>query len=183
MSSHSEQSLQFVLKVSARCNLNCTYCYVFNKADQSWKSRSALMGDAVFDAAIGRIRRHCIASGQSIVRLMFHGGEPLLVGPRRFRGWLDRIAAELDGIVKVRLAIQTNATLIDDEWARLFAERAVEVGVSLDGPQAVNDRFRIDHAGRGSYLNVVRGIETLRRHGAAFSLLSVIQPGADGAAI
>jgi uncharacterized protein len=183
MSSHSAPHLQFVFKVSARCNLDCTYCYVFNKADQSWKSRSAVMSDTVFEAAISRVRRHCIASGQNVVRLMFHGGEPLLIGTRRFRRWLEQIDHELKDIVKVRLAIQTNATLIDDDWAHLFAENGVEVGVSLDGPQAVNDRFRIDHFGYGSYAKIINGIGTLRRHGADFSLLSVIQLGADGAAI
>ncbi len=183
MSSPSELPLQFVFKVSARCNLDCAYCYVFNKADQSWRTRSALMNNAIFDAALERVRRHCVASGQPVVRLMFHGGEPLLAGINRFRGWLDRIDRVLSGVVGVRLAIQTNATLIDDSWARLLAEHDVEVGVSLDGPQAVNDRYRIDHAGRGSYATVVRCIETLRRLGAKFSLLSVIQLGADSAAI
>src|SRR5262245_3983627 len=103
--------LQFIFKVTARCNLNCTYCYVFNKADQSWRSRSRVMPDEIFESALARIRRHCEASGQPIIRLMFHGGEPMLAGVPRFRRWLERINHELEGFTQVSLAMQTNAIL------------------------------------------------------------------------
>jgi len=141
------------------------------------------MSDEVFDAALERVRRHCDASGQAIVRVMFHGGEPLLAGVARFRRWLDRIDTELGPRISVILAVQTNATLIRDEWAKLFADYGVEVGVSLDGPPELNDRFRVDHAGRGSYQRIMRGIEALREQCVPFSILSVIQLGADGLSI
>ena len=175
--------LQFVFKVTARCNLNCSYCYVFNKSDQSWRSRSRVMSDEVFEAALVRIRRHCVESTQPIIRLMFHGGEPMLAGVRRFRRWLEQIHHELDGLARISLAVQTNAVLIDDEWARLLNDFGVEVGVSLDGPKEVNDRFRVNHAGRGSYDDVVAGIGTLRRRGVPFSILSVVQFGSDGRSV
>jgi uncharacterized protein len=177
------QPLQFVFKSTARCNLNCSYCYVFNKADQSWRTRSRVMSDEVFEAALRRVRRHCDDSGQPIVRIMFHGGEPLLAGVARFRRWLEIIDRELGGRVRVLLAVQTNATLIREDWAKLFAEHRVEVGVSIDGPRELNDRFRIDHAGRGSYDRIVRGIEALHQQGVPFSILSVIQLGADGLSV
>jgi uncharacterized protein len=140
------------------------------------------MSDRVFESMIRRVSAHCERSAQPVVRLMFHGGEPMLAGASRFRRWLVRIAEELSEGRYVSLAIQTNATLIDDDWARLFAEFRVEVGVSLDGPPEVNDRFRVDHGGRGSYERVMRGVEALRRHQVPFSVLSVIQPGTDGLA-
>lgn len=183
MPCESTLPLQFIFKVTARCNLNCTYCYVFNKADQSWRSRSPVMPDDVFEAGLRRIRRHCEISGQSIVRVMFHGGEPLLAGVARFRRWLQRIEAELSPFIPVSLALQTNATLINREWAKLFAEYQVEVGVSVDGTPELNDLFRVDHAGRGSYANIVRGIELLREERVPFSILSVIPLGADGLSI
>jgi uncharacterized protein len=175
--------LQFIFKATARCNLDCSYCYVFNKADQSWRTRSRVMSDAVFDAAVKRIRRHTDASGQTVVRLMFHGGEPLLAGPARFRRWIETIDRELRPGLFVSLAVQTNGTLVDDEWARLFADHEIEVGVSLDGPEELNDRFRVDHAGRGSYARIVAGIDALRRRSIPFSILSVIQLGGDGLSI
>jgi len=173
-------SLQFVLKATARCNLNCSYCYVFNKADQSWRTRSRVMSDDVFVATMRRIRRHCEASRQPIVRVMFHGGEPLLAGVARFRRWLTMLHAELDGVARISLAVQTNAVLVDDRWAALFEEFDVEVGISLDGPKEVNDRFRVDHVGRGSYDAIVAAMDVLRARGVRFSILSVIQFGADG---
>ncbi|MGV3722108.1 MAG: radical SAM protein [Actinomycetota bacterium] len=183
MLSETTLPLQFIFKVTARCNLNCTYCYVFNKADQSWRSRSPVMRDEVFEAGLNRVRRHCELSGQSIVRVMFHGGEPLLAGVPRFRRWLERIESELAPFIPVSLAIQTNATLITKEWAKLFAEHKVEVGVSVDGPPELNDLFRVDHAGRGSYANIVRGIGLLQEEKVPYSILSVIPLGADGLAI
>src|SRR5689334_14701443 len=70
----------FILKIASRCNLNCSYCYVYNKGDSSWASRPAIMSNTVFRAALDRIKRHCDTSGQREVMLAFHGGEPTLVG-------------------------------------------------------------------------------------------------------
>ena len=175
--------LQFILKVTARCNLNCTYCYVFNKADQSWRQRSRMMANDVFEQTLTRIREHCVASGQPMLRVMFHGGEPLLAGKRQFRRWLERLHDELDGVVALSLAVQTNATLIDDDWAQLFSEHGVEVGVSIDGPPDVNDRFRVDHRGNGSFDRIIRGLDALRARDVLFSVLSVLQYGSDGGSI
>jgi uncharacterized protein len=182
MQREAVEPLQFVLKVTARCNLDCTYCYVFNKADQSWRSRSRVMSDEVFEASLARIRKHCERSRQNVVRLMFHGGEPTLAGQARFRRWLTRIHEVFDDTF-VSLAMQTNSTLIDDEWGTLLHEHGVEVGVSIDGPRELNDRFRIDHAGRGSYDKIMAGIDVLRRHDVRFSILSVVHLGGDGLAV
>lgn len=174
--------LQFVVKASARCNLDCSYCYVFNRADHTWRTRSPAMSDEVFGHTLTRISRWCRDTGQDRVRLMFHGGEPLLVGPTRFARWLDRSVAVL-APATVAFALQTNGTLVTDEWAALLADRRVEVGVSLDGPPELHDRARVDHAGRGSYDAVLRGIERLRRRGIPLNLLTVIPLGADGAEV
>src|SRR3954454_12679571 len=143
METSSCPPLQFVLKTSARCNLNCSYCYVFNKGDNSWRHRPRVMSDEVFDSAIRRIYRHCKASGQQAVRITFHGGEPMLAGLETLERWLGRIETELAGDLRVIPTIQTNGTLIDDAWAVLFAAHDVEIGVSLDGPPELNDRHRV----------------------------------------
>jgi len=72
---------QVILKVSSRCNLNCSYCYVYNMADSSWRGRPALMSDEVFEAAIARILQQCLVTGQDRILIAFHGGEPCLIGP------------------------------------------------------------------------------------------------------
>lgn len=173
-------TLQFVFKVASRCNLNCSYCYVYNKGDSTWKERPAFMPDEVFDAALERIGQWCAARGQTRADILFHGGEPLLAGHERFDDWCRRVRRAQRG-VSISLSLQTNGTLIDEGWARLFAEHRIRVGVSLDGPPDLNDRLRIDHAGRGSYGEIRRGVECLRAAGLPVSFLCVVTPGEDGA--
>src|SRR5207248_1564342 len=84
---HRGGSLAFVLKVASRCNLNCAYCYVYNKGDETWRDRPVVMSDDVVEAAIDRIDAWCRGSGQTRVNVTFHGGEPLLAGRRRFDRW------------------------------------------------------------------------------------------------
>jgi uncharacterized protein len=168
-----------ILKVAARCNLNCTYCYEFNLSDQTWRKSAPLMTDAVFDHALRRIRRHCDVSGQTAVNLSFHGGEPCLLGHKRFNDWCDRARKVLEG-VRVKISLQTNGSLIDDDWAKVFADQRVNLGISLDGPKDINDAARVDRRGRGSYDRVVRGMERLKGAGVHFGILTVIPLGADG---
>ncbi len=168
-----------ILKVASRCNLNCSYCYVYNKGDSTWKWRPPLMSDETFDLALARIREDCLASGQSSTAITFHGGEPCLIGAKRFDAWCARARHALDGVAAVEFCIQTNGTLLDHEWAAVFARHDVRVGISVDGPKDVNDRHRVDHGRRGSYDAVMRGIVALRTAGVSFGVLTVIPLGAD----
>lgn len=173
--------LNFTLKVASRCNLNCSYCYVYNKGDRTWRDRPAIMPEHVFGATLERIRRHCERSGQGSVHLTFHGGEPCLVGPERFSRWCEQARDVLgDCGVRVGFSIQTNGTLLNEGWVQAFKTHDVSVGVSIDGPKEVHDAFRVDHAGRGSYDRVVRGIDLLRESGVRLGVLSVISLGSDG---
>jgi uncharacterized protein len=174
--------LQFVLKTASRCNLNCSYCYVYNKGNDSWRGRPALMPDHVFDASVERIRRYCERSGQPTVSVSFHGGEPCLIGPERFAERCGRLRRELGDRDRLRLVLQTNGTLLDDEWAEVIEAYNVDVGVSVDGAEEVHDAHRVDHGGRGSYRRVRRGLAALTEAGLPFSILSVIQLGSDGLA-
>lgn len=170
---------QLILKVAARCNLNCAYCYVFNQADSTWRRRPPLMSAEVFEAALERIRTHCHFTGQGRLRIAFHGGEPCLIGPDRFDAWCTRARQVLEGTTEVRFCIQTNGTLLDKFWAEVFRKHDVDVGVSLDGPRQENDFFRVNHAGEGSYDQVVRGLETLQEARVSHGILCVIPLGAD----
>src|ERR1700741_3123294 len=140
-----EPSLQVVLKVTSRCNLNCTYCYVYNKGDRSWSNQPTLMSDEVFAAALERTRRHCYLSRQPSVTFTFHGGEPCLIGKRRVSKWCDQARKALDGTTRVKFCLQTNGTLIDSEWATLIKKHDVDTAVSMDGPEEIHDAARIDH--------------------------------------
>ena len=180
---YAGKSLAFVLKVVSRCNLNCAYCYVYNKGDQTWRQRPVIMSDRVVEAALDRIEEWCGQTGQREVRITFHGGEPLLAGRRQFDHWARRCRERLAGTAKVAFNVQTNATLIDDAWADLFAEHDIEVGVSIDGPAEIHDAMRVDHKGRGSHEKVVRGIGRLHARGVWAGALAVMQLGTDGVAI
>ena len=166
--------LQFVLKTASRCNLNCSYCYVYNKGNDSWRGRPALMPDRVFAASVQRIRRYCERSGQHTVSVSFHGGEPCLIGPERFAQRCGRLRRELGDRDRLRLVLQTNGTLLNDEWAEVIKAYNVDVGVSVDGAQDVHDAHRVDHGGRGSYRRVRRGLAALTEADVPFSILSVI---------
>jgi uncharacterized protein len=173
----------FIVKLAGRCNLDCSYCYVYNRADGGWRTRPALMSDAVYDATLARIRRHCIASGQTKATIVFHGGEPTLVGARRFDALCAAARERLGELVDLELSLQTNATRLDGDWAQVLARHDVSVGVSLDGPPEVNDRARVDRRGRGTHAAVVRGIQRLREADVRFAILSVIALGADPLAV
>jgi uncharacterized protein len=166
-------------KVAARCNLNCSYCYVFNKGDTSWRQRPSRMSQEVFDAGIARLREACLRSGREEVSVTLHGGEPTLIGIRRARAFFEASRRGLEGVADVRLVIQTNGTRLTPEWVELFDEYRVDVGVSIDGPPGVHDRRRVDHRGRGSHRAVRRGVDLLREGGVPFAVLSVVNFDAD----
>jgi uncharacterized protein len=172
-------TLNYIIKVASRCNLNCSYCYVYNQADTSWQAMPAVMSRETFAAAVERIRRQCLRSSQREVTISFHGGEPTMVGTERF-AWMCAHARErLHDLADVRLAMQTNGTRLDRKWIKVLREHGVQVGVSLDGPREINDAFRVNHRGRGSHISVLRGIGLLQDGGIPFGVLSVVQPGAD----
>src|SRR4051812_33888444 len=75
---------QLIVKVVQRCNLNCTYCYMYNHVDQSFSRKPALMTDEIFEAMLARVLEYCGARPSHKVELIFHGGEPMLLGPDRF---------------------------------------------------------------------------------------------------
>ena len=167
---------EFILKVASRCNLNCTYCYMYNKGDQSWMDRPRIMSDMTFCSTIINIAEHCRYFGLDHVSIMFHGGEPTLVGVDRFDRWCRIIRDSLCGI-DVKLAIQTNGTLLDARWVRALATHDVGVGISMDGPQELHDVARVDHQGRGSHTDVMTGIAALHAGGVPFGLLCVAPLG------
>lgn len=171
--------LHYTFKIASRCNLDCSYCYVYHQADSGWRDKPPLMSDAVVEAAAIRIRRHARAAGQSLVRIVFHGGEPLLAGRARFDRWCRMLRAIIEPAAQVRLTLQTNGVLLDAQWAELLARHRVGVGISLDGSAASHDRNRVDHKGRGSHAAVCRGIAALHAARMPVHLLTVIDLDSD----
>ncbi len=174
----SEYIGSLVVKIAELCNLNCSYCYMYNHEDQSYLKRPKMMSMDTYDTLLRRIKDFC-AAHQTQMLICFHGGEPFLVGVDRMRE-MARKAREYLGPYLGGLKVQTNATLMNDEWAQMLKEERIGVGVSLDGTAEINDAMRVDHAGRGSHAKVVRGIEYIKKHDIIGTVLSVIQPGHSG---
>ena len=170
---------QAILKVASRCNLNCSYCYIYNMADSTWKMRPALMSNEVFEAALDRISQQCRATRQDRFGIVFHGGEPCLIGPETFDAWCGTARAVLGDIVRLSLVIQTNGTLLDSRWVDSFRKHRVSVGISMDGPKEIHDAVRVDHREQGSYERVERGLRLLQDAEVPYGVGCVIPLGAD----
>jgi uncharacterized protein len=144
---------QFILKIHSRCNLACDYCYIYEMSDQGWRTQPRHMSPAVVDRAAERIAEHVHSHGLSEVELILHGGEPLLAGADLIRHAVTAVR-EAAAPATVRASVQTNGTLLDDTFLRLFKELSVGVCVSLDGDATDHDRHRRFANGRGSHFTV-----------------------------
>ncbi|WP_437649489.1 radical SAM protein [Sorangium sp. So ce362] len=162
---HAVPISTYVVKLVSRCNLNCSYCYMYNLADQTYRSQPAVMRDEVTAAMCRRIVSHARRHGIAGVHIIGHGGEPLLLGRQRFRAWVEQVRGTLDeGGVSSCFTVQSNGVSIDDAWIELLAELSVRVGLSIDGPKRFHDRHRVDHQGRGSFDDVMTAIRRLQAH-------------------
>ena len=168
-----------LLKVASRCNLDCTYCYVFNMGDKGWERQPKRLGADVAETIIEQLADLYRQQGRAF-SIVLHGGEPLLLGRSRLKTLFAGLAA---AVPECGLHIQSNGTLLDRAMLDLCAEYRVGISISLDGPAEVTDRFRIDHQGEGSFERVMTAVEGLRSHPAAdrlfAGLLAVVDPHTD----
>jgi uncharacterized protein len=155
--------VSYIVKVASRCNLNCSYCYVYNKGDDSYLSQPRVMDRATVSALLSRILTYSQEQNLRQVMFVFHGGEPLLAGREFFRYFVREAAAVFKDRVKPGYSMQTNGTLLDKDWFALFRELKITFGVSLDGPPEVNDRSRVTHSGAGSYSQVRSALQPVLR--------------------
>ncbi|MEU6709367.1 FxsB family cyclophane-forming radical SAM/SPASM peptide maturase [Streptomyces wuyuanensis] len=150
-----------MVKVHSRCDLACDHCYVYRHADQSWRGRPVTMSPETFRLAAGRIAEHAAAHRLDRVHVVFHGGEPLLAGRERLRGFARELRRALGGVCDLDLRMQTNGLRLDDAFCAMLAEEGIVTGISLDGDRASNDRHRIRADGSGSHESAVRAIRRL----------------------
>jgi uncharacterized protein len=167
-----------IVKIVQPCNLNCSYCYMYNHADRTFRQRPAFMPHEVFDAMIEKITHYLDAHPGRKMAIVFHGGEPMLFPPRKLDEWLTSLPVSTRS--RLRLGIQTNATIVTDEWIDLLRHHSMRTSVSLDGPPTIHDASRVDHQGRGSYERVVKGLEALIAAQLDPGILCVINPRVSG---
>ncbi|MFE9243968.1 FxsB family cyclophane-forming radical SAM/SPASM peptide maturase [Nocardiopsis sp. NPDC006938] len=152
---------EFILKIHSRCNLACDYCYMYEMADQGWRSQPRRMARPTVDRVAERVAEHARAHGRERVDVVLHGGEPLLVGLDHLRYTVQALRKTCEPDVHVAIRMQTNGVLIDSHFLDLFEELGIRVGVSIDGAEADHDRHRTRANGRGTHAEVRAGIERL----------------------
>jgi uncharacterized protein len=154
---------QFVLKIHSRCDLACDHCYVYEHADQSWRGRPTAISSEVVARAGERIAEHARDHRLAEVRVILHGGEPLLAGAALLGSIARCLRRAIEPVCRLDLRIHTNGVRLDEELCELFLAERVLVGISLDGDRSANDLHRRYANGRSSYDQVLRAVALLRR--------------------
>ena len=157
------------------CNLGCSYCYYLDKAD-IYGRKEPVMSEAMLKLVIRSYMETCQTPE---VVFNWHGGEPLILGKEFFRKVIV-FEREFGEGRKILNTVQTNGTLLDEEWAGLLAEGGFLTGISIDGPAHIHDRYRMDRKGSPTFDKVIAGIEYLKKGGAEFNTMSTINRASEG---
>ena len=154
----------------AACNLDCQYCFFLSK-ELLYEARSQSMSEGTLERYVEAFLE---SSPDGEVTMLWQGGEPTLRGI----GFFERAMALCERFrrptQRVRHALQTNGTLVTQEWAGFFAEHGVLVGVSIDGPAAYHDAYRVNRGGHGTHSMVLRGWDALARAGVEANVLCTV---------
>ena len=161
----------FIKPVGARCNLRCSYCYYLGKGEVSRPDSNAIMDDGTLE---NYIRQHYSASSGDTVLFTWHGGEPLLAGIDFYKKAVTFQKRYLPPGKSFLNGLQTNGTLITNEWCDFFVENGFSVGISIDGPELFHDSTRRRKNKTGSFEKVISGHRLLREHGINPEILCVI---------
>lgn len=154
----------------AACNLDCSYCFFLSK-EVLWDADGQKMSD---DTLRSWLANYLDAQPDGPVTIGWQGGEPTMRGLGFFRDAVAMAEEIKRPRQQLQHAIQTNGTLLDDDWGEFMAEHHFLVGISMDGPPELHDHYRVNKAGRGTYDQVRRGWDVMRRHGVDTNLLCTV---------
>ena len=161
----------FVKPAGALCNLACRYCYYLDKGPQRAEAAPARMPDDLLE---GYVTQHIAASPDEVIRFSWHGGEPTVLGVDYFRRVVAIQRRHCPPGRTIANGMQTNGVLLDEEWGRFLASEGFSVGLSLDGPEDIHDRYRLTRDGKPTFKQAMRGYELLRRHRVPTDILCVV---------
>jgi uncharacterized protein len=161
----------FVKPVGALCNLECHYCYYLQKEHLYPERQSFRMPDGVLETYIAQ---HIDASPEPVINFSWHGGEPTLLGVDYFRNIVALQRRHQPPNRRITNGIQTNGTLLTEDWCRFLAAEGFAIGISLDGPREMHDRYRVTKEGKPTHEQAMRGYEFLRKHGVFCEALCVV---------
>lgn len=152
------------------CNLACTYCFFLTK-EEMYPGDRFRMSDEVLEQYV---RQQLESQDGPAATLAWQGGEPTLMGLDFFKRAVDFESKHNTSDLRVERAIQTNGTLLDDDWCEFLAEHKVLVGISIDGPAELHDAYRVDKRGEPTHAKVLRGLELLKKHKVEFNILCAV---------
>ena len=161
----------FVKPIGSICNLDCHYCYYLKKEHLYPEGESFRMPDDILEAYIAQ---HIDASPETVVRFSWHGGEPTVLGLDYFRRIVELQRKHKSPNQRIANGIQTNGTLLDEEWCLFLAKMSFAVGLSLDGPPEMHDRHRVTKDGKPTHEQTMRGYKLLQEHGVYTEVLCVV---------
>lgn len=161
----------FVKPVGANCNLKCSYCYYLDKGSLTENSDSFLMSDDLLE---NYIVQHLNSTSVDLVLFSWHGGEPLLAGLEFYKRVVAFQNKHKKPNQQVVNGIQTNATMLNEEWCVFFAKENFTVGISLDGPEDLHDKNRVYKSGKGSFKDLMRGYKLLQKYQVYTEILCVL---------
>lgn len=165
------ESLHVIAKpIGAVCDIQCDYCFYLEKRGLFPSDESYRMQDEVLSRYIDQ---YVAAQPGPVVEFVWHGGEPTLLGLEFFRRAVA-LQEPHRRSKEIRNSIQTNAMRLDDEWCRFLKVNGFLVGVSLDGPKHIHDRYRKDRNGNGTFDRVMHGVRLLQKHGVEFNALACV---------
>lgn len=156
--------------IGSLCNLACSYCFYLEKAHLYEKPGAMRMSPAVLEQYV---RDYITAQPGPVVSFAWQGGEPTLLGLDYFRHVVELQKRHAGGKM-IENAFQTNGVLVDDEWAKFFAENQFLVGISIDGPRELHDAYRVDKGQQPTFEKVFAGLQALKRNGVEFNTLTTL---------
>lgn len=152
------------------CNLDCKYCYYLEKENLYPGTKNWGMTDELLESYV---RQYIEAQDVPEINFAWQGGEPTILGVDFFRKAVEFQKRYANGKT-ITNALQTNGTLLDDEWGAFLAQNRFLIGISIDGPREIHDEYRLDKGGRSSFDRVMRGLNLLKRHGVEFNTLTCV---------
>ncbi|MDP3062208.1 MAG: anaerobic sulfatase maturase [Chloroflexota bacterium] len=166
------QSFHVMLKPRGPiCNLDCTYCFYLSKERLYESGTRFFMSDEVLETFT---QQYIEAHRAPVVTFAFQGGEPTLMGLDFFSKVVAFQQKHRRPGTRVQNTVQTNGTLLDDEWCRFLKENDFLVGLSLDGPRELHDAYRVDKGGHPSFAKVHTALKLLQRHAVSYNVLCVV---------
>jgi uncharacterized protein len=155
------------------CNLDCEYCFYLHKENLYARGERWRMSDDMLESYV---RQYVEAQPDTIDEITFawQGGEPTLMGVEFFQRAVELEKKHVPAEKRIQNTIQTNGVLIDERWCEFFRENNFLVGLSIDGPAELHDRYRRDKQGRPTFQAVLRGLKLLEKHGVEYNLLVVV---------